>query len=84
MKLTENQEDILVDLYQDTEEGESPRWVRPLDIGGRDGSHHSSTLRQLERKGLVESKKRSSGYRDSRLYRISEEGHKLCKRKSQL
>jgi hypothetical protein len=32
-------------------------WARPMDIGGRDGSHHSATLSQLARKGLVERKK---------------------------
>lgn len=32
-------------------------WARPMDIGGRDGSHHSATLRQLARRGWVLAKK---------------------------
>ena len=32
-------------------------WAQPMDIGGRDGSHHAATLSQLARHGLVERKK---------------------------
>lgn len=32
-------------------------WFCPMDIGGRDGSHHSNTLRALGKLGLVERKK---------------------------
>ena len=32
-------------------------WAQPMDIGGRDGSHHSATLSQLACHGLVERKK---------------------------
>ena len=32
-------------------------WARPMDIGARDGSHHSATLSQLAHHGLVERKK---------------------------
>lgn len=32
-------------------------WARPMDIGARDGSHHSSTLSGLAKRGLVERKK---------------------------
>lgn len=32
-------------------------WVRPMDIGASDGSHHSDTLRGLAKLGLVERKK---------------------------
>jgi hypothetical protein len=32
-------------------------WARPMDIGARDGSHHSATLSRLARQGLVERKK---------------------------
>lgn len=31
-------------------------WVKPIDIGGQDCSHHSSTLNRLIKKGLVERK----------------------------
>ena len=36
------------------------RWVRPMDIGGRNGSDHSRVLASLVRKGLVERKTRGS------------------------
>jgi hypothetical protein len=29
-------------------------FVKPLDIGGGNGSHHSATLKKLARRGLVE------------------------------
>lgn len=32
-------------------------WLRPMDVGGRDGSHHSTTLARLARAGLAERKK---------------------------
>lgn len=33
-------------------------FLRPMDIGGKDGSHHSNTLASLAKLGLVERKKR--------------------------
>jgi len=33
------------------------RWMRPMDVGGRNGSHHSATLAQLTRLGLAERNK---------------------------
>lgn len=33
------------------------RWMRVMEVGGRDGSHHSATLAQLARAGLAERKK---------------------------
>ena len=32
-------------------------WARPMDVGASDGSHHSATLGQLARHGLVDRKK---------------------------
>jgi len=32
-------------------------WARPMDIGARDGSHHSATLAGLAGRGLAERKK---------------------------
>jgi len=32
-------------------------WARPMDIGARDGSHHSATLSGLAKRALVERKK---------------------------
>lgn len=49
-------------------------WVRPMDVGGRNSSHHSHTLAALARKGLVEERVRSSGWRGSKLYRITVAG----------
>ena len=33
-------------------------WVRPMDVGGRDASHHAATLRQLALAGLAECRRR--------------------------
>lgn len=55
-------------------------WARPLDLGGRSGSHHSGTLAALERKELVESRQRS-GYlhrRGSKVYRLTEKGRPVA------
>lgn len=35
-------------------------WLRPMDIGGRDGSHHSATLAKLVARGIVERRSRSA------------------------
>lgn len=47
MKLTDRQRELLVHLDDEL-------WLRPMDVGGTDGSHHSRTLAQLARKGLAE------------------------------
>ncbi|OKH83344.1 hypothetical protein EB73_07220 [Mycobacterium sp. SWH-M3] len=67
-RLTANQIDMLRQF------GSELRWLRPLDLGGRDGSNHSAVLAQLQRRGLVESKVRSHGTRGSKLYRITPAG----------
>jgi hypothetical protein len=33
-------------------------WLRPMDIDGRDGSHHSDTLARLIKRGLAERQSR--------------------------
>lgn len=38
------------------------RWFRPMDIGARDGSHHSATLASMARAGLVERAKDHAVY----------------------
>lgn len=48
--------------------------LRPMDMGGRDGSHHSNVLAALARKGLVERVMRSPGSRGAYLYRITPAG----------
>lgn len=61
-------------------------WMRPQDVGGHNGSHHSATLVKLWKLGYVEAKQRGSSEEDlrfkpffkngrgSRFYRISAEG----------
>ena len=56
-------------------------WVRPMDVGGTDGSHHSRTLARLSEQGLAERRKRNTltnvvvgGRRGSYVYRITEAG----------
>lgn len=52
MKIDGREREVLASLYAIRDE-----WVRPMHIGGRDGSHHSQTLRLLARRGLVERRK---------------------------
>jgi hypothetical protein len=52
--LTERQEEVLREMPPG-------RWVRPLDVGGSSGSHHSCTLAALFRKGQVERRQRGVG-----------------------
>lgn len=70
-KLTARQHEILQKI--DT------RWRRPMDIGGRDGSHHARTLAALTTKGLVERRQRGGHHyiRPSYEYRISTAGKAL-------
>jgi len=53
-RLPERQQDVLaaLALYDD--------WARPMDVGAIDGSHHTTTLLALVKKGLVERKLRGS------------------------
>lgn len=51
--LTMRERDVVASLVHQARSA----WFRPMDIGGRDGSHHSATLRQLAALGLVEKKK---------------------------
>jgi hypothetical protein len=59
------------------EERES-RFVRPMDIGAMDGSHHSITLRRMAKpaKGWVEIQPRGGQdqLRESKLYAITPKG----------
>lgn len=71
--MTERQRNVLRDLRDCPCRDET--WLRPMDVGGRNGSHHSATLLQLCRKGLVEKERRSwLGY--SFRYRITGRGRK--------
>lgn len=52
MELTEREQRLFAEL--------DDKWVRPMDIGGSDGSDHSYTLRRLIAKGYVERRRRNS------------------------
>lgn len=56
--ITAKQKDVLASLA--TYGGSAREWARPMDIGARDGSHHTATLRALIAKKLVERKLRGS------------------------
>ena len=65
LQLTDKQRQVIIGLAW-----WGCEWVRPMDIGGRNASHHSQVLNQLVRKGLVETKVRSRGVRGSKVYRL--------------
>ena len=74
-ELTQAQADVLEQVDN--------TWLRPMDIGGRDGSSHSSVLAALVRKGLVERRSRGAIYsRGSYVYRLTEEGRQAIGRTS--
>lgn len=71
--LTERQIEVLRQF------GFEAGWLRPMDLGGRDGSNHSGILARLEGRGLVESRQRSGGdggarRRGSKVYRLTAAG----------
>lgn len=51
-------------------------WVKPLDLGSWNGSHHSATLRKLAGRGLVEASRKPmrNGCRPGIRYRITGAG----------
>ena len=51
-------------------------WLRPMDFGGYDGSHHSRTAARLVRRGFMEREERQSvaRIRPVFLYRITAAG----------
>ena len=56
-------------------------WLRPMDVGGRNGSHHSATLTKLWARGLVERQQRSARMtRGSWEYRITQAGIERLKK----
>lgn len=75
MKLTSRQLEVLRTLAAC-----QLRWARPMDVGGRDDSHHSKTLKALARRGLVIRRRRNTlmnmlrSRRGSYVYRIAENG----------
>lgn len=61
-------------------------WSRPMDVGGRDSSHHSRTLQKLCAHGLARKAKRATlmnyigGGRGSWIYRITPKGRGYLRR----
>jgi hypothetical protein len=83
MNLSESEDQVLRELdvfcrHMDDMRTQGYRvrvWARPMDVGGRDGSNHSSILSRLAQKGLAERRQRSAtGSRGSWVYRITDEG----------
>ena len=64
--------------------GKDRVWARPMDIGGRDGSHHTGTLRGLMTKKIVERALRDTLMnflgpgRGSYLYRLTDNGWQIA------
>jgi len=59
-KLTPNQLDVLETLEFANHRSSYPKtWATPLDLCASNGSHHSSSLAALAKKGLVQFKQRS-------------------------
>ena len=78
MKLTDRQTEVLIELESFCRLNNEYAWARPLDLGGRSRSHHSATLGQLEKKGLVKTKPRPKHMtRPSKHYRITDEGIRI-------
>lgn len=74
MELTEREIEVLRELVPSCSD-EAPRWMRPMDVGGSNGSHHSATLAKLVRKGLAEDTGRSVNMeRGSKRYRATVAG----------
>ena len=63
-RLTQRETEVLREL--------DAEWVRPMDVGGRDGNDVSRTLTALVRKGYAEIKRRAGHCRPSYLYRRSQ------------
>lgn len=56
MRVTPRELEVLRDLAQAVRANPGRR-IAPIDLGGRDGSHHSHTLAQLCKKGLATRRK---------------------------
>jgi hypothetical protein len=73
-QLTDRQRDLLGSLAVFGD------WARPMDIGARDGSHHTATLRALVKKGLAERRLRGSLLNQIRGSKVYERLAKMKKR----
>lgn len=79
--LSHVEEHVLIDAYHERDSNTtyirngSRGWLRPLDLGGRNGSHHSQTLAMLVALGFMQKINRSGhSSRPSYLYRVTDEG----------
>ena len=63
LQLTENQREVYLTLASCTS---ADGWRTPMQIGGRDQSHHARTLMQLVKLGIVETKKLHAIYCSTR------------------
>ena len=74
VRLTPRQYDLLYHQLSDEQ------WRTPMMFGGTDGSHHSKTLAQLVRKGLVERSNRGGYTRNVWQYRRTPTGKKAVEK----
>jgi len=70
--LTPRQRDLLYHQLSDD------FWCTPRFLGGTDGSHHSTTLAQLVRKGLAERRARGGHTRSAWEYRRTSAGERAA------
>jgi hypothetical protein len=68
------------EILEDLAQWEPGAWLRPMDVGGRNGSPHSYLLARLVKKGKVERARRNTlanmfggGNRGSWCYRLKRE-----------
>jgi hypothetical protein len=54
-------------------------WFKTGDVGGRNGSHHSQTLKKLARRGLIETTKRPKGSKAKAVWKLTESGIALAR-----
>lgn len=77
MNITEREREVLGELDAANRSfiniGYRDGWVRPMDCGGSNGSHHGATLQRLLKKGLVD-RKGWRGIRRTNWYMINDAG----------
>jgi hypothetical protein len=79
--LTPKQAEVLRAIHAQSRGHRERQWLRPMDIGARDASHHSATMKRLAAKGLLDREPRNTltnvyqlGSRGSYVYRITKAG----------
>lgn len=78
--LTERQRMLLIDLAWKRAKSGAGYW-KAMDLGGTTRSHHSRTLSQLIRKGLVKDGSDRALGKLNRLYQITDAGMRLVEDK---